>query len=105
MIPMRYSWVRWAIIAIGALVAMAYYYFRLPISLQIALGFLLVLTATSWIVPPGIYGWLLGGMCPTCGKRVEWVADPPADKPYQERIIVRCPGCGMSKVEWEYLPT
>jgi endogenous inhibitor of DNA gyrase (YacG/DUF329 family) len=104
MIPVCYSLVRWVILAIGAVIAASLYYFLLPVGLQVLLGFIFVLTAMSWIVPPGIFGWLLHAVCPTCGKSVEWEAVQPEGQPYQEQIVIRCPGC-KSKVEWEYLPT
>ena len=105
MIPVRYSSVRWIIVVIGAIIA-AYLYFFLPsIGIQVLLYFLLVLTAMSWIVPPGIYGWLVRPMCPDCGKHVEWEAVNPPDKPYQEQIVIRCPGCAKSRVEWQYTPS
>lgn len=104
MIPVRYSSVRWIIVVIGAIIA-AYLYFFLPaIGIQVLLYFLLVLTAMSWIVPPGIYGWLVHPVCPDCGKHVEWEAVNPPDRPYQEQIVIRCPGCGKSRVEWQYTP-
>lgn len=103
MIPMRFSFVRWVIVVIGAVIAASYYLFRLPVGLQVFLAFLLILTAMSWVIPPGIYGWLVRGVCPTCGKRVQWAAVNPENRPYQEQIVVRCPGCGESTVEWEYL--
>ncbi len=103
MIPVRYTLVRWIILVIGAAITASYFFLRLSVGLQFFLGFLLVLTATSWIIPPGIYGWLVQGVCPTCGKSVEWAAVNPKDKPYQEQIVVRCPGCGKSKIEWQYL--
>ena len=105
MIPVRYSLVRWVILAIGAVIAASLYYFLLPAGLQVLLGFIFVLTAMSWIVPPGIFGWLLHAVCPTCGKSVEWEAVQPEGQPYQEQIVIRCPGCGKSRVEWEYRPT
>ena len=105
MLPLRYSWIRWAIVVIGLVIA-AYLYLSLPpVGMQVLLYFLLILTAMSWIVPPGIYGWLLRAVCPDCGKPVEWAAVNPPDKPYQEQIVISCPGCGKSKVEWQYLPT
>ena len=103
MIPLRYSLVRWVIVAIGAVIAVSLYYFFFPVGLQVLLVFLLILTAMSWIVPPGIYGWLVRGVCPTCGKSVEWAAVHPDGVPYREQIVVRCPGCDKSKVEWQYL--
>ena len=103
MIPLRYSAVRWAIVAIGAILVAFWYLSIPPVGMQVFLGFLLVLTAMPWIVPPGIYGWLIRAVCPTCGKRVEWAAVQPDDKPYQEQLTIRCPGCGKSRVEWQYL--
>ena len=103
MIPMRYSLVRWVILAIGAIIAVSLYRFYFPVGLQVLLGFLLILTAMSWIVPPGIYGWLVRGVCPTCGKSVEWAAVQPDGAPYHEQIVIHCPGCDKSKVEWQYL--
>jgi hypothetical protein len=105
MIPMRYTLVRWVILAIGLVIAASLYYFFFPVGIQVLLYFFLVLTAMSWIVPPGIFGWLLHAVCPTCGKSVVWEAVQPEGLPYQEQIVVRCPGCHKSKVEWEYLPT
>lgn len=102
MIRMPYTFVRWVILGIGALIAASLYYFSLSVGLQVLLGFLLVLTAMSWIVPPGIFGWLLYAVCPTCGKHVEWEAVHPDGVPYHEQIVARCPGC-KSRVEWQYL--
>ncbi len=78
--------------------------FGVHIGLQFFLGVLLILTLASWIVPPGIWGWLIRGVCPTCSKTVEWEATHPLGKPYQEQIVVRCPGCDKHKIEWQYLP-
>jgi endogenous inhibitor of DNA gyrase (YacG/DUF329 family) len=102
---MRYTHVRWVIVAIGIVIAASLYYFFFPIGIQVLLYFLLILTAMSLIVPPGIFGWLVRAECPTCHKPVEWAAVQPEGMPYQEQIVVRCPGCGKSKVEWQYLPT
>ncbi len=104
MIPLRYSFVRWFIFAIGVAIAAYLHYFFPPVGLQVFLYFLLVLTATSWIVPPGIYGWLVHAICPTCGKTVRWEAVQPDGEPYREQIVIHCPGCNKSKVEWEYSP-
>jgi uncharacterized ion transporter superfamily protein YfcC len=100
MIPVRYSLARWVIFAVGAVIA-SLYYFLFPVGLQVLFGFLLILTAMSWIVPPGIFGRLLHAVCPTCGKSVEWEAVQPEGLPYQEQIVIRC---NKSKVEWQYLP-
>jgi len=104
MIPLRYTLVRWVILAIGVVIAASLYYFFFPVGVQVLLGFLLILTAMSWIVPPGIFGWLVHAVCPTCGKSVEWAAVQPEGFPYQEQIVVHCPGCNKSKVEWQYPP-
>jgi hypothetical protein len=104
MIAVRYSLVRWVILTIGIVIAVSLYYFFFPVGVQVFLYFLLVLTAMSWIVPPGIFGWLVRAVCPTCGKRVEWAAIQPEGLPYQEQIVIHCPGCGKSKIEWQYLP-
>jgi DNA-directed RNA polymerase subunit RPC12/RpoP len=105
MIPLRYTLVRWVILVIGVILAASLYYFYFPLGIRMLLCFLLVLTAMSLIVPPGIFGWLVRAVCPTCGKPVEWAAVQPEGMPCQEQIVVRCPGCGKSKVEWQYLPT
>lgn len=104
MIPMRYTLVRWVILAVGAVIAASLYYFFFPVGVQVLLGFLLILTAMSWIVPPGIFGWLVHAVCPTCGKSVEWAAVQPDGFPYHEQIVIYCPGCDKSKVEWQYPP-
>ena len=104
MLPLRYSWIRWAIVVIGLVIATYLYLFLPPVGIQGLLYFLLILTAMSWVIPPGIYGWLLRAVCPTCGRSVEWAAVNPPDRPYQEQIVVRCPGCNKSRVEWQYLP-
>jgi len=102
MIPLRYSWIRWVIFAIGVALAAYVYLFLPPIGIQVMLYFLIILTAMSWIVPPGIYGWLVRAVCPTCGKHVEWEAIQPEGRPYDEQIVIRCPGCAKSRVEWQY---
>jgi uncharacterized ion transporter superfamily protein YfcC len=104
MIPLRYSHVRWVIVAIGVAIAVSLYYFFFPVGVTVFLVFLLILTAMSWIVPPGIYGWLVHAVCPTCGKTVEWEAVQPDGAPYHEQIVIHCPGCDKSKVEWQYTP-
>ena len=110
MIPLRHSLVRWVIVAIGAAIAASpfvvasSYHVYFPAGALVLLVFLLILTAMSWIVPPGIYGWLLHAVCPNCGKSVEWAAVQPDGAPYHEQIVIHCPGCDKSKVEWQYTP-
>jgi len=41
-------------------------------------------------------------VCPTCGKHVEWEAVQPEGRPYDEQIVIRCPGCAKSRIEWQY---
>jgi len=102
MIPIRSDYVRWVILAIAILIAAIWHQFSPHVGVRAFLGFLLVLTAMSWIVPPGIYGWLVRPTCPTCGARVEWTAVQPNGRPYDEQIVIRCHGCNQSKIEWEY---
>ena len=104
MIPLRYSWTRWAIVVIGLAIAVYLYLSLPPIGVQVLLYFLLILTGMSLIVPPGIYGWLMHAICPTCGHSVEWEAIQPDGEPYKEQIVRRCPDCGKSRVEWQYSP-
>ena len=104
MIPLRYSWIRGVIFAIGVALAAYVYLFLPPLGIQVLVYFLLILTAMSWIVPPGIYGWLVHAVCPNCGKPVEWAAVQPDGAPYHEQIVIHCPGCDKSKVEWQYTP-
>ena len=104
MIPLRYSLVRWIIFAIGVLIAVYLYFFMPPVGIQVLLYFLLILTAMSWIVPPGIYGWLMHAFGPSCHHSVEWDAIQPDNEPYREQIIRHCPECGKSMVEWQYTP-
>ncbi len=102
MIPVRYTFVRWIILAIGAVITASFFLFNLHVGAKVFLGFLLVLTAMSWAVPPGIYGWLVRGVCPICGRPVEWAAVQPENRPYDEQIVMRCPTCDKSKIEWQY---
>ncbi len=102
MIPVRYTLVRWIILVIGAAITASFFFLPLHPGALVFLSFLLVLTVMSWIVPPGIYGWLVHGVCPTCGKPVQWAAEAPPGRPYDEQIIRSCPGCNKSQVEWEY---
>ncbi len=104
MIPLPYRYVRWAIVVVAAVIVVVWYLFAFfhP-GLIILLAVLLILTAMSWIVPPGIYPWLVRGVCPTCGKTVEWAATHADGKAYQEQIVVRCPGCNKQQVEWRYV--
>jgi endogenous inhibitor of DNA gyrase (YacG/DUF329 family) len=104
MIPLRYSWIRWVIFAIGVALAAYVYLFLPPLGIQVLVYFLLILTAMSWIVPPGIYGWLVHAICPTCKHSVEWEAVQPEGEPYREQIVRRCPECGKSIVEWQSSP-
>jgi hypothetical protein len=105
MIPLAYSRIRWAIVVIGLSIAAYLYFFLPPVGVQVLLYFLLVLTAMSWVVPPGIYGWLVRAVCPICGQQVEWKAVQPDGVPYREQIVIRCPGCNKSRVEWQFTPT
>jgi endogenous inhibitor of DNA gyrase (YacG/DUF329 family) len=103
MIPIRSDSVRWVILVIGGLLLLALYVL-LPHTVGVVMGlsFLLVLTAASLVVPPGIYGWLIHAECPTCRGPAEWVAANPEHEPYNERIVLKCPTCNTSKIEWEY---
>jgi len=102
MIPIRYTSVRWVILLIGIAISSMYLFLHLSVGAQIGVGFLLVLTAMALIVPPGIYGWLVRGVCPTCNGTVAWAAVNPEGEPYNEQVVVRCPTCDKAKVEWEY---
>jgi endogenous inhibitor of DNA gyrase (YacG/DUF329 family) len=102
MIPVPYTTVRWIILLIGAALVAVFFFFPLTIGALMGLGFLLAVTAMAWIVPPGIYGWLLSAKCPTCGGPVEWMAANPVGEPYNEQVVVRCRTCDKTQVEWEY---
>jgi hypothetical protein len=104
MIPLRYSSVRRVILIIGAAIAIFLYLSLPPLPVQFALYVLLILTAMAWVVPPGIYGWLMRAICPSCHHLVEWDAVQPDGEPYREQIVRRCPDCGKSMIEWQYAP-
>jgi hypothetical protein len=104
MLPLRYSLIRWAIFAIGVAIALLIFFALPPVGLQVLLYFWLILTAMSWIVPPGIYGWLVHAICPACKHSVKWDAIQPDGEPYREQIVRRCPECGKSMIEWQYTP-
>lgn len=102
MIPIPYNSVRWVILLIGVAILALFFFLPLTIGAQFGLVFLLVLTAMSLIVPPGIYGWLVRGTCPACHGPVEWAAENPKGEPYNEQVIVKCRNGDMTKVEWSY---
>ena len=104
MLPLRYSSIRKVIVFIGLAIAAYIYIFLPPVGVEVFLYFLLILTAMSWIVPPGIYGWLVHAICPTCKHSVEWEAVQPDGEPYREQIVRRCPDCGKSMIEWQSSP-
>ena len=104
MIHMRYSSVRRAILAIGEAIFLFNFLFVVRIDGQMFCGLLIILTLMSYIIPPGIYGWLLHPVCPNCRQSVEWDAVQPAGRPHREQIILRCPGCSKARVEWQFSP-
>lgn len=61
----------------------------------------LILTALSWIHPPGVYAWLITPTCPQCGGRLRWsIVQPDDHDPYVEEVRVACPRCGWGQVEF-----
>jgi hypothetical protein len=103
MIPIRYDFVRLAILfGLGALIVVLYLFLPHSVGVIMGLAFLAVLTGVAAIIPPGIYGWLIRPTCPNCRGRVEWAAVNPPGEPYNEQIVRTCRQCELSTVEWSY---
>ena len=103
MLGIRYTYVR-SVLAVFALALLAAAIFLAKDTASFfVLMVLLVITAMSWINPPGVYGWLVQGTCPYCHGHVVWeVRQEP--EPYHEVIIARCEDCGRTKTEFAYQP-
>ena len=105
MIPLSYDRVRW-VIAVLTLLLIALFIALHPIGGASILYVLLLLASVGAVVsPPGLYVWLLMPICPECRGRVEWAVEQGSTNPYLERLVVRCPGCDKSKVEFSFDPT
>jgi hypothetical protein len=102
MVPIPYNSVRWVILLIGVVILALFFVLPLTVGAQFGLIFLLVLTGASWVVPPGIYGWLVRGTCPTCHGPVDWSAVNPPGEPYNEQVVAKCRNGDMTKVEFSY---
>lgn len=103
MFGIRYMYVR-TILAVMALMFLAAAIFLATTAAGVVLLILLsVATGLSWINPPGIFGWLIQGVCPYCNGHIVWeIQQEP--QPYHEVIVVRCEDCGRSKVEFAFKP-
>ena len=103
MLGVRYNYVR-SILAIitVALLAAGVFLARDAVSFFL-LMVLVVISAMSWINPPGVYGWLVQGVCPFCHGHVVWEIQQEPE-PYNEVITARCEDCGRRKVEFAYQP-
>lgn len=103
MLSIRYTYVR-TILAVFALAFLAAAVYLAQSTAGVVLLLVLSVAAfLSWINPPGVFGWLMQGMCPYCHGHVVWeIAQLP--EPYHEVISVRCEDCGRNKVEFAFRP-
>jgi len=102
MLSIRYMYVR-TVLAVFVLAFLAAAAFLAQNTAAVIILLLLaVATAMSWIVPPGIFGWLIQGACPHCNGHVIWEIRQP--EPFDEVIVVRCERCGRSEIEFAYQP-
>ncbi|MCS7251381.1 MAG: zinc ribbon domain-containing protein [Anaerolineae bacterium] len=64
----------------------------------------LVITALSWINPPGVYSWLITPTCPQCRGQLRWsIIQPDDHDPYVEEVRVVCTHCGWGRMEFRNL--
>jgi len=105
MIPLRYDLTRWVIAVLTLILIVLFGVLRPTGGALVFYVLLLLASAGAIAAPPGIFLWLLSPICPECGKRVEWAVEQGSVNPYQERLVIRCPGCDREKVEFSFDPT
>ena len=103
MFGIRHPYVRSILAAFALVFLVAALFFAQNTAARVALLALFIASVLSWINPPGIFGWLMQGVCPYCNGHVVWeVRQEP--EPYHEQIVVRCEQCGRTKVQFAYRP-
>ena len=105
MIPLRYDLTRWVIAVLTLILIVLFGVLRPTGGALVFYVLLLLASAGAIAAPPGIFVWLLAPICPGCRRRVEWVVEQGSVNPYQERLVIRCPGCDREKVEFSFDPT
>jgi hypothetical protein len=105
MIPLRYDLTRWVIAVLTLLLIVLFAALRPTGGALVLSALLLYASAGAAVVPPGMYVWLLTPICPECRRRVEWAVEQGSVNPYQEQLVIRCPGCDKEKVEFSFDPT
>jgi hypothetical protein len=103
MLGIRHPYVRSILAVIAFAFLSAAVFLAQNTAATVALLVLFIASVLSWINPPGIFGWLIQGVCPYCDGHVVWeVRQEP--EPYHEQIVVRCEKCGRTKVQFAYHP-
>jgi endogenous inhibitor of DNA gyrase (YacG/DUF329 family) len=109
-IRFRYNRVRWIIAALTLLLIVLGILLRPTGGALILFVLLLLASVGAVFYPPGFYvllfnGLLLTPVCPECQGQVEWAIEQGSTNPYLEQLVVRCPGCGKTKIEFSFDPT
>lgn len=104
MIPLRYDFVRRVIAALSLILVVLYIVLRPTGGASVLFVLLLLASLGAIVYPPGLYGWLLKPICPLCRERVAWAIEQGSVNPYQERLVLCCPGCDKEKIEFSFSP-